>query len=416
MKKLFKVLIIILALIGAIALVMLGLNKMNEAAMNEYIDSFARVEYDGQLAPSVDSHGNYYFTTDGEFKILHLTDVHLGGGIFFSGSDKSAINAVAAMVTEEKPDLVVVTGDISYARPWTGTIDNSYAHSFFKRLMEKLGVYWTVAFGNHDSEIYNYHNREAVAKMYEDENLRYCLFSRGPSDVFGECNHVINVKGTNGLIRESIIVIDSNAYTEDNNLGIQMEYDCIHEDQIEWYEDVIGLYTEENKSLISSLPEGEIPEGYDAAKPLKSLLFMHIPLGEVKDAYNEYVNNNRQNSDNVIYHGGHDGEGGKMVYCSDMEDDMFETVLDLGSTEAIFYGHDHYNNFVLEYKGVKLSYGYSIDYAAYFGIGSRGYQRGCTVITVGDGESEIDHENYYQDKYESLYPKEEVDMNKNIPS
>jgi 3',5'-cyclic AMP phosphodiesterase CpdA len=143
---------------------------------------------------------------------------------------------------------------------------------------------------------------------------------------------------------------------------------------------------------------------------------MHIPLGEVKDAYNEYVNNNRQNTDNVIYHGGHDGEGGEMVYCSDMEDDMFETILGLGSTEAIFYGHDHYNNFVLEYKGVKLSYGHSIDYAAYFGIGSRGYQRGCTVITVGDGETEIAHENYYQDKYESLYPKEEVNMEKNIPS
>ena len=102
-----------------------------------------------------------------------------------------------------------------------------------------------------------------------------------------------------------------------------------------------------------------------------------------------------------------------MVYCSEYEDNLFETVLELGSTKAMFYGHDHLNNFVLEYKGVTLSYGYSVDYSAYAGIAKKGYQRGCAVITCSpDTSLSITHENYYQDKYPSLYEKEEVDMSK----
>ena len=40
-----------------------------------------------------------------------------------------------------------------------------------------------------------------------------------------------------------------------------------------------------------------------------------------------------------------------------------------------------------------------------------GYQRGCTVIDIdADGSVTITHENYYQDKYQPIYDKEEVDM------
>ena len=90
---------------------------------------------------------------------------------------------------------------------------------------------------------------------------------------------------------------------------------------------------------------------------------------------------------------------------------MFETILELGSTGAMFYGHDHLNNIVLEYKGVTLSYGYSVDYFAYAGIEKIGSQRGCTVITCHpDSSFDITHENYYQDKYQPLYDKEVVDL------
>ena len=142
-------------------------------------------------------------------------------------------------------------------------------------------------------------------------------------------------------------------------------------------------------------------------------MFMHIPLREVKYAYDEYVNNGRQNTADSQYIEGNDGESDEMVYCSRTDEELFESILSLGSTQALFFGHDHLNNFVFNYKGVLLSYGYSLDYLAYSGISERGYQRGCTVITCApNGDAEIVHENYYLDKYVPLYEKEVVDMTK----
>ncbi len=409
MKKLLKGLLITLMVVALIVIALTVANRINEAAIYSYIDSFEKVEIEGQLTPALADDGSYYFTADRPLRVMHLTDLHLTGGVFYSGNDRRVINAVAAMVAEEKPDLVVVTGDISFAVPWCGTLNNRYAHSFASRLFERLGVYWTVAFGNHDSEKYNIYDRAAVAKMYEDESLEYCLFSRGPADVYGECNHAVSVRNSDGIVTESFIMIDTNAYTEEDVFGLGWDYDRIHDDQVEWYRDTVEGYSAYNAKVYSTLsPERQA--AYSDLVP-RSLLFMHIPIREVKYAYDDYIAAGREDTADVIYMGGHDGESDEVVYAPDEDEGLFEAILELGSTKALFFGHDHLNNFVLEYKGVILSYGYSMDYSAYFGIEGEGYQRGCTMITTGD-EVDIVHENYYQDKYEPLYPKESVNMEK----
>ena len=84
---------------------------------------------------------------------------------------------------------------------------------------------------------------------------------------------------------------------------------------------------------------------------------------------------------------------------------------ELGSTDSVFCGHDHLNNFSVNYKGINLTYSYSVDYLAYIGIKKLGSQRGCTVINIApDGSIDFSAQNYYQDKYVSYYPKEEVTM------
>lgn len=45
-------------------------------------------------------------------------------------------------------------------------------------------------------------------------------------------------------------------------------------------------------------------------------------------------------------------------------------------------GHDHYNNLSLEYRGIRLTFGRSIDYLAMPGIQQRAEQRGATLITL----------------------------------
>ena len=411
-KGLLKIVLSIVALVLVLCIGLTVANKISEADMHKYIDSFGKVEIENQLKPELDEYGNWCFVTDGDFKIMQITDVHIGGGCLSRSDDKKAFNAIAAMIAYEKPDLVISTGDMASAYPNSGTLNNRYAHEYFARLMENLGVYWTVSFGNHDSEAYNLYDRAEVAKMYSREanDYKYGLFSAGPEDISGYGNHVINVKNSDGIVTQCLIMIDTHAYTEDDPFGLEWDYDYVKEDQIEWYRNVVNTYSADNQAEISVLENGA---DYSEHTTVKSLAFFHIPLFEVYNAYHEYVNNGSQNTEDCKFIKGNPGEKDPVVFPSKTKTALFDTMVELGSTQGFFYGHDHLNNFVMEYKGIIMSYGYSIDYFAYGGIDKYGYQRGCQMITVHqDGSFDIVHENYYQDKYVPLYEKEDVDMSK----
>ena len=411
-KGLLKIVLSIVALVLVLCIGLTVANKISEADMHKYIDSFGKVEIENQLKPELDEYGNWCFVTDGDFKIMQITDVHIGGGCLSRSDDKKAFNAIAAMIAYEKPDLVISTGDMASAYPHSGTLNNRYAHEYFARLMENLGVYWTVSFGNNDSEAYNLYDRAEVAKMYSREanDYKYGLFSAGPEEISGYGNHVINVKNSDGIVTQCLIMIDTHAYTEDDPFGLEWDYDYVKEDQIEWYRNVVNTYSADNQAQISVLENGA---DYSEHTTVKSLAFFHIPLLEVYDAYHEYVNNGSQNTEDCKFIKGNPGEKDPVVFPSKTKTALFDTMVELGSTQGFFYGHDHLNNFVMEYKGIIMSYGYSIDYFAYGGIDKYGYQRGCQMITVHqDGSFDIVHENYYQDKYVPLYEKEDVDMSK----
>ena len=145
----------------------------------------------------------------------------------------------------------------------------------------------------------------------------------------------------------------------------------------------------------------------------KSTVFLHIPFAEYKTAWDEYAANGYADTENVKWNYGVGGEKDPVVYHGVYEDNFFETMVELQSTDSVFCGHDHLNNFSLNYKGIDLAYSYSVDYLAYVGISKLGSQRGCTVMNIApDGTMEKTIENYYQDKYVSQYEKEEVTMQK----
>lgn len=404
-KKALKVIGIIVAVIAVIACIVAVVNVTGNKANIEKVAAFQKVEKADALTPEKDENGNWTFTTDRDFKVMQLTDVHIGGGFLSSKKDSMALNAIAAMVKAEEPDLVVVTGDVSYPVPFqAGTFNNLSSAEVFAALMEQLGVYWTLGFGNHDTEAYSYYGREAISDFYSSEDFKYCLFQAGPEDVDGYGNQVINIKNSDGIVTQSLFVFDSHSYTDGDFLGIMWKYDNIHENQVQWYEQKINEINTANAQKAKEL-------GIEAPETVKSAAFFHIPLTEQKDAWDEYAANGYADTENVKLHYGVAGETGKVVYCGIGEDGLFEKMQELGSTKAIFCGHDHYNNFSLDYKGIRLTYGMSVDYLAYPGIYQKGSQRGCTVITFSpDGSFNCIAENYYQDKYASVYDKEEVEM------
>ena len=340
-----KVLRIIVAVILAIAVIITLANVLAVQNLLKKGNSYDKVEFENQLVPEKDENGNWYFTTDREFKVMHITDIHIGGGFLSKGVDEKALNAIATMVTREKPDLVIATGDIAFPVPYrAGTFNNYSGAKAFANLMESLGVYWDVTFGNHDSEAYSYFDREKMAEFYEREEYEHCLFQAGPEDVDGYGNHVIEVKNSKGVITQAMVLIDSQAYIKDNIIeSIKGTYDNIHPNQVEWYESEIKRMTAENEKITGK------------SETVKTLAFFHIPLVEMADAWNEFVENDFKDTENVKYIEGIIAEQDRRIYCGFGEDDLFEKMLELGSTKAMHHGHDHYNSLTAEYKGIIFS-------------------------------------------------------------
>lgn len=115
------------------------------------------------------------------------------------------------------------------------------------------------------------------------------------------------------------------------------------------------------------------------------MLFFHIPLQQYRIAYELY----EKGSAEVKYYFGENGETMINKVCaSNYPSKIFDAAKEYG-TKAMFCGHDHYNNMSLEYQGIRLTYGMSIDYLAMPNIDKDIKQRGATLITI-DNKSDFD--------------------------
>ncbi|HBL41108.1 MAG TPA: hypothetical protein DDY98_05890 [Ruminococcaceae bacterium] len=403
LKILLALLILILLVVGVSAV----LNTITNTKLMTYANSFSPIAYDNQLKPERDKSTDCItFTTDEDFRVMQLSDLHLGGGFLSYDEDIKALTAAASMIAAEKPDLVIFTGDQVFpVYPISGTINNIRPVRALGAMMERLGVYWCVCLGNHDTELYSVANRAKVSKIYADRSAYpHSLFEIGPDEVDGCGNYAVNVKNSKGLITRTFYLLDSHAYTNDDVFGIFWHYDNLHQNQIAWYNSQVKKMNDCNRQTIASMKLGDeetkaLTEQYGN---VKSLLFLHIPLHEYRDAFDEYAKNGYKDTENVKRIYGAIGEKDETIYCSDVEDEMFEAILEAKSTQGVFCGHDHYNTSSMDYKGIRLTYGSSIDYLAFVGIDTIGSQRGCTTITAhADTTWDYGKENYYQAKYES---------------
>lgn len=319
------------------------------------------IEYD-------DENGIYTITTNKEnFKILQLTDVHLGGSIFSVSKDLKALKAVKKLIYAAKPDFVVVTGDLVFPMGiMSFSINNRAPVMQFASFMRNIGIPWAFTYGNHDTEemsVITDKQFDELMKTLSYRNSRNLLYPYIQPDIYGRNNQIIEIRHHDGKLMQALFLLDSNNYIEGGKIN---EYDYIHDDQVAWYEKQVQKMCQN--------------EGY----LIPSMLFFHMPLQEYKEAYELHESGDTD----VKYFYGNIGE--KMIdkiCCSKYHSSLFDTAQRLGSTKAMFCGHDHYNNLSVEYKGIRLTYGYSIDYLAMPGIEDNTEQRGATLITIDrDGD------------------------------
>lgn len=263
-------------------------------------------------------------------KVLQITDVHILNN---ERKDQKAYNTITQMIKASAPDVIIVTGDV------TSEDENMKAFQSFGTFMESFQIPWGFVYGNHDAEDRRTHTKTQLSEYLE--SLEYCFYERGPGEADGEGNYFYNVKGSSGKTIMSLIMMDSNMYYYDEELGKDDGYDRFHDNQIDWYENTVKSIAKEVNG--------------DENKVVPSLAFFHIPMREYETAYDEAKKNKA-----VL-----DGAKLETIYCSKHDDEMFETMKRLGSTKGCFAGHDHMNNFTVDYEGIRLSYGYSCDHNIY---------------------------------------------------
>ncbi len=301
---------------------------------------------------------------DKPFKILVTTDLHLCGTMNLM---RKSLEMLARHVAAEKPDLILFTGDVVLT-DWQ-QVDCIQ----FGRFMEKMGVYWAYVFGNHEArEEKEYHKYLMLKNL---TSFHHCLSKFGDPELFGYGNFFINILSAPNKIQQSIVMLDSgrNAsekHNKENGADIGLKcYDYLKKGQIEWY-----------KNTILSLEK-------DYGK-FKSMMFMHIPLCEYKNVMELDENENYvpTGKAEILYGGMYESIG-----CSEFNSGMFSAIKELGSTQAVFAGHDHINDFCAKYDGVYLVYAQCDGYDTYtmekFGWDEKDWMQGVTMVDVStDGE------------------------------
>ena len=114
--------------------------------------------------------------TNRAYKILQLTDMHLGFGIFSKKKDRLALKAVSQIIKRTKPDLIVITGDSVFPFfPKAGTMNNKRQAEIFIRFMDSFGIPYALVYGNHDCEMGSACNKEQLAEIFATG--KYAVFT-----------------------------------------------------------------------------------------------------------------------------------------------------------------------------------------------------------------------------------------------
>lgn len=279
------------------------------------------------------------FNREGKFRIVQFTDVHFKYG---NPASDIALERIREVLDAEKPDFVIFTGDIIYARP---------ADKGMLAVLELVAdrkIPFGVVYGNHDNE--QGMSREELLKVIQSVPYNLTTQAEGIS---GVTNFILPVKSSDGN-KDALILycLDSHSYSSVKGIG---GYDFLKADQIDWYRKNSEAFTAAN-----------------GGSPVPSLAFFHIPLPE----YNQAA-----------------ADEGAILVGTRMEkacapvlnSGMFTAMKQQKDVLGVFVGHDHDNDYVVGWKGILLGYGrYTGGNTVYNDLSN-----GARVIEMTEGKRDI---------------------------
>ncbi|GAB1725999.1 hypothetical protein NU195Hw_g5432t1 [Hortaea werneckii] len=258
----------------------------------------------------------------GKFKVLQLSDAHLATGVGVCRdaigpknepstnceADIRTLEFIETILDDEKPDLVVLSGDQVEGPQSPDT--QSTLFKLAAPLIERQ-IPFAAIFGNHDDEGSYSLSREAQMSLMQ--TLPYSLSRPGPESVDGVGNYYVEVLAQSPSQHSALTIylLDTHGLTPDERH--YKGYDWLKDNQISWFRSTAqGLKKEHAKYSHIHL----------------DMAFIHIPLPEYSEK-------------GLVTAGGQWKEG---VTAPTFNSHFYDALVEEGIV-AVGCGHDHVNDY-----------------------------------------------------------------------
>lgn len=299
------------------------------------------------------------FHGDGKFTILQVSDYQdYINATTRPNTHPRTVSLFNAMLEDIQPDLVVMTGD-----QIGGNMNASLLQEYIRQMMEpceNFKVPWMITYGNHDEDA-----TTALAagwdKIRQLDYYRSFPFNVNRPTMSGcaaknpSSNNTACIGDMYMYLYDSVgdapiynlWALDSNRYRDNGLASVRRpltygsnitgtNYDWIRPQQVEWY-------YRTSKQIESKYGK------------LNSLMFFHIPLLEWTDMWLDGGNFN------VI------GSRGEVECPGYLNPGLYAAARERGDVKGMFVGHEHVNDYIGNYNGIRLAYDASIGYQTYGG-------------------------------------------------
>lgn len=274
--------------------------------------------------------------------------------------DAQCGNQIRSLVTQTKPDLIFITGDIVY-----GSFDDSgSALEWICAFMDSFRIPWAPVFGNHDNE-----SKRGVAwQCAQFEESEYCLFKRG--EVSGNCNYAVGIAAGDQLLRV-LYMTDSNGCWDSDDPAV-LRYPGIYPDQL-------ALIREKTRSIRAA-----------QGGPVPGFMAFHIPTVSfmLAEETKGYTAAGKDYTLGVDMEAKDDDFGFRHEQMKPIRtDEDFEAFLHENGIDGVFVGHYHKNCTCIRYEGVRFVFGLKTGQYDYHLPGSLG----GTLVTLRGDTFEVCH-------------------------
>ena len=297
--------------------------------------------------------GALYVPAERKLKVAQFADAHFGvdGKDWHNDKLERSKEYMRYVVETSNPDFIVCSGDNVIGTGITNGAVNAHDLTEFVTFMESLKTPWTFMYGNHDAETkskaeYSQFLLNCVSKgttkylLYKEDYIEVANASYSSSDEGRYGNFTIPVYDIDNKdkLLGAYMFLDSGTYLYD--LG---RYQTITEGQVNWYQQQISSLNQKYQG------EGTVP----------TIVFTHIQLPEHAIAYNKAYYKDDKDYEFVVRQDEiaadfTDSEVSSQSVTTDSG--LFNKMVELGSTKAVFVGHAHSYAFQVKSHGILLGY------------------------------------------------------------